>query len=142
MKRYPSPRNGVRRTKNKYHASKVKVGGMVFDSVREFRRWAYLLALQEKGEIRDLKRQVPYPLIPAQFEKSDEVYKRGPRKGQRKVGRCLERSVNYIADFVYVRGPKDAPETVVEDSKGLRTEAYAIKRKLMLWKYGIRIVEV
>lgn len=33
-------------------------------------------------------------------------------------------------------------KTVVEDVKGFRTKEYVIKRKLMLWRYGIRIREV
>jgi hypothetical protein len=33
-------------------------------------------------------------------------------------------------------------EAVVEDVKGVRTEVYKIKRKLMLWIYKIRIKEV
>lgn len=31
---------------------------------------------------------------------------------------------------------------VVEDTKGMRTKEYIIKRKLMLYEYGIRIKEV
>ena len=50
-----------------------------------------------------------------------------------------ERPVDYIADFVY--RDKDGNE-VVEDVKGVRTRVYVIKRKLMLWRHGIRIREV
>ena len=43
------------------------------------------------------------------------------------------------ADFVYT----DADgRTVVEDVKGFRTKEYLIRRKLMLFRYGIRIQEV
>lgn len=51
----------------------------------------------------------------------------------------LERAVCYIADYVYreVR----TRSLVVEDSKGVRTEDYIIKRKLMLQVHGIRILE-
>ena len=49
----------------------------------------------------------------------------------------LERKVTYIADFMYEENGK----AVVEDTKGLRTKEYVIKRKLMLYKYGIRIEE-
>ena len=47
--------------------------------------------------------------------------------------------VNYIADFVY----EDARtgETVVEDVKGIRTKEYIIKRKLMMYVHGIKILE-
>ena len=51
----------------------------------------------------------------------------------------MERPVTYIADFVYT----DADgQTIVEDTKGFRTDAYIIKRKLLLLMYGIRIKEL
>jgi len=50
----------------------------------------------------------------------------------------IERKVSYVADFVYARGN----ELVVEDVKGVRTQEYIIKRKLMLHIHGIRIKEV
>ena len=75
--------------------------------------------------IRDLRRQVKYVLIPSQHE------------GQYK--KLLERECSYIADFVYT--DVESGKEVVEDTKGVRTDAYKIKRKLMLFKYGIRIKE-
>lgn len=45
---------------------------------------------------------------------------------------------SYIADFAYIQDGA----YVVEDTKGVRTEAYKIKRKLMLERYGIQIKEV
>ena len=50
----------------------------------------------------------------------------------------------YIADFVYVKGG----QTVVEDAKGYRDtssamyKVFIIKRKLMLWRYGLSVKEV
>ncbi|GAB4464458.1 MAG: hypothetical protein OHK0044_01870 [Burkholderiaceae bacterium] len=52
-------------------------------------------------------------------------------------GRVVERAVKYIADFVYTKDGK----MVVEDTKGCRTRDYVIKRKLMLYVHGIRILE-
>ena len=47
--------------------------------------------------------------------------------------------MKYIADFRY----KDHEgETVVEDTKGVKTPVWIIKRKLMLRVHGIRIREV
>ena len=69
---------------------------------------------------------------------SDEVYKRGEKKGQSKPGRLLEKEVTYIADFVYY---KDG-ELIVEDTNGFRTKDYIIKRKLMLYVHHIRIKEI
>ena len=104
---------------NKYGAKKIKdpATGYVFDSKREFIRWCELRILERSGKISGLCRQVSYELIPKQ-------------KG--------ERACNYIADFIYY----DAEgKLVVEDSKGYRTDAYRIKKKLMLWVHGIRILE-
>lgn len=124
--------------KHKYGNKKIRAGnGQVFDSKKEYRRWVELSLLERAGEITNLQRQVPFLLIPEQRAPSTETYKRGPRAGQPKQGPVLERRVMYIADFVYEQNG----ETVVEDAKGLRTKEYVIKRKLMLYQYGIRIKE-
>lgn len=47
--------------------------------------------------------------------------------------------MKYVADFVY---KDENGEEVVEDVKGMRTKEYIIKRKLMLWQYGIQVREV
>lgn len=114
-------------SRSKYHATKVKdLDGQTFDSKREFRRWRDLQLLERAGMIKDLRRQVKFVLIPA----------------QRIGGKVVERECSYIADHVYVCNG----ETIVEDVKGYKGgQGYAvfvIKRKLMLYKYGIRVVEV
>lgn len=124
--------------KRKYGNKKITAGnGQVFDSKKEYRRYCELTLLERAGEITNLQRQVPYLLIPEQRAPSTEVYKKGSRAGQPKPGPVLERKVVYIADFVY----QENGETVVEDTKGLRTKEYVIKRKMMLYRYGIRIKE-
>lgn len=48
---------------SKYHNRKVTAeDGTVFDSVKEYRRWLVLKAMERDGLIRDLKRQVRVPL--------------------------------------------------------------------------------
>lgn len=119
---------------SKYKAKKVTYMGIEFDSQLEADRYAQLVLMQRAGEITDLKRQVEYELIPSQRE-PDTV---GPRGGI-KPGKVIERAVYYIADFVY----KDKQgNTIVEDTKGVKTADYNIKRKLMLWVHKIRITEV
>lgn len=119
--------------RNKYHNRKHSAGGEVFDSAKEFRRWQELKLLEKAGEISELRRQVPFELLPVQRE-PDKI---GPRGG-RKPGRVIEREAVYIADFVY----KDVNgREVVEDCKGMRTRDYLLKRKLMLFRFGIRIME-
>ena len=103
---------------NKYGAKKVKApDGQVFDSRREYQRYCVLKMLERAGKISGLCRQVSYELIPKQ-------------QG--------ERACNYIADFIYYN---EEGKLVVEDCKGFRTDAYKIKKKLMLWVHGIRIYE-
>lgn len=128
----------ARQRKSKYGSRKVTIDGIIFDSVREGNRYKELKLLERAGVITGLQRQVKYVLIPAQREFCNEIYTRGKNKGCFKPGKLLEKECSYIADFVYIQDGK----TVVEDTKGFRTEAYKIKRKLMLKVHGIRINEV
>ena len=96
----------------------VTADGIKHDSRKEARRWVELTLLQRAGEISDLKRQVKYELIPKQ-------------EG--------ERAVTYIADFVYT--DKKTGTTIVEDCKGFKTDVYRLKKKLFLYRYGIKIKE-
>lgn len=103
--------------------------------MKEYHRYLDLIALQMAGEITDLQRQVKYLLIPAQRE-PDQIGKRGGKK----KGKLLEREVAYFADFVYKL--TETGETVVEDTKGMRTTDYILKRKMMLFFHGIKIKEI
>ena len=123
---------------NKFGARKVKApNGEVFDSQKEFQRYGVLRLLERAGKISGLKRQVTFELIPTQREESTEVYKAGPNKGQPKPGAVIEQACSYVADFTYYQDGK----YIVEDAKGCKTEAYKIKKKLMMWVHGIKIKE-
>lgn len=122
---------------SKYHNRKVTADGQVFDSKKEYMRYRELLLLMQSGKIHDLFRQVRFELIPAQYE----TYPRYSEKSGKRLSdgtRCAEKAVNYVADFVYWEGD----QMVVEDVKGVRTDAYILKRKLMLARHGVRIREV
>ena len=112
----------MRSCRSKYNSSKITIGGNTFDSQKEYRRFCELSLLEKVGKVTDLQRQVKFELIPA----------------QRIDGKVVERSCNYVADFVYTENGK----RVVEDTKGYKTKDYIIKRKLMLYVHGIRIREV
>lgn len=90
--------------------------------------------MQRQGLIQGLDRQVKFLLIPSQREETGEI----GRNGKPKQGKVVERECAYYADFVYFENG----ERIVEDVKGVRTEAYKIKRKLMRWIHGIEIREV
>lgn len=114
--------------KNKYRARKVTLPlpdgtDHTFDSKHEAEVYGDLWLQLQAGEISDLQIQVPFELIPKQKAPSGKTY----------------RSCKYIADFVF----KDAEgNTQVWDAKGFRTKEFVIKRKLMLEKWGIEIIEV
>ena len=124
---------------SKYGNKKCQYMGIVFDSKHEMERYRDLYMMQRAGEIKNLRTQVPFTLIPEQRELSHEIYKAGPRKGKKKPGALLERKCEYIADFVYI---DQNGQCVVEDAKGMHTKEYLIKRKLMLYMHKIRVIEV
>lgn len=108
--------------RRKYGNKKVVIGHETFDSKKEALRWQLLTSMEEIGVISELERQVKFELLPS----------------QRINGKVVERECSYIADFVYTENGKK----VVEDTKGFKTKDYIIKRKLFLYRYGIRIQEV
>lgn len=119
---------------NKYHNRKVRTpDGIVHDSRKEAVRWNELKLLEMAGEITELKRQVKFVLIPNQYEPVASG-----KNGNKVRWKVVEREVSYIADFTYNENGK----LVVEDTKGVRTKDYIIKRKLLLWVHHIRIKEV
>ena len=123
---------------NKYRNKNCTLDGIEFDSKKEMHRYSELKLLERAGEISDLKIQVPFLLLPDQYEPSIEFYTKGNRKGMPKPGKLIEKSVQYIADFTYLdRGGN----YIVEDVKGKKTKEYIIKKKLMLYFHGVRIKE-
>lgn len=119
-----NPLRVQRGVKSKYNNRKTEVLGIIFDSKREADRYLELYLAQKAGAITDLQLQVPFELIPKQ---TDET------------GKVVERAVLYKADFTYRNSDG---MFVVEDAKGERTREYILKRKLMMWVYGIRVKEV
>lgn len=101
----------------KYHNKRTSG----FASKAERNRNQELLLMQKAGVITGLDRQVKFTLVPAQYEN----------------GKCVERAVNYYADFTYWKDGK----FIIEDVKGVRTPEYIIKRKLMRQR-GYKITEV
>ena len=135
------PKAGGKKYKNK----KILYDGIEFDSKKEVKRYSELKLLERAGKIKDLELQKVFVLIPAQYEQTNEVYKKGAKQGQPKRGKCIEQAVTYKADFVYIN---ENGKQVVEDVKGYRDPSsgafarYIIKRKLMLYIHGIKIVEI
>lgn len=122
----------------KYGNKKTQTDGIFFDSKKEARRYAELKMLLKVGAISDLELQKPFELIPAQYEPVARYGKNGKRLKDGK--KCIEKSCVYKADFVYI--DNETGQQVVEDTKGMRTTDYIIKRKLMLYVHGIKIKEI
>jgi Protein of unknown function (DUF1064) len=100
---------------NKYHAKPTIIENIRFHSAKEAKRYVELLWLQRAGEISNLQLQPKYDLIVNNV-------------------RCGV----YIADFRY----RDADgQEHVEDTKGVRTSVYALKKRIVEALYNIRIEE-
>lgn len=98
----------------KYFNHKTIYNGRVYDSKKEAKRAYELEMLQRAGLISNLEKQKVFELQPS-F----------------KINGKTERAITYLADFVYIKDGK----TIVEDTKGFKTDVYKIKRKLLLYKY-------
>ena len=145
----PSPAADGPPKASKYHNSpteRITPSGAVlhFDSQKEARRYDHLIALEQAGQIRDLRLQVDFTLQEAYTD----------TEGRR------VRAIRYRADFTYRRKPTwplpsmdpgefaDTMEIkwplVVEDvkSRATRTKEYLLKRKMLKDKLGIDITEV
>lgn len=123
--------------RQKYGNSKTVFKGVEYDSKRERDRHIYLLDAERRGIISDLRRQVTFHLLPAQYETVEKQLKTKTKE----VSVCVERAVDYKADFTYM---KDG-QLVVEDTKiakKLLPPEYVLKRKMMLYFHGIKIKEV
>lgn len=98
----------------KFGNRKTVVDGLTFDSAAEARRWGELRLLERAGEIRDLRRQVRYPL----------------HFGEAVIG-------HIVPDFLYISGH----DVVCEDVKSPATitPMFKWKAKHFLAEYGIAV---
>ena len=112
----------LRRSKNKYRNNPIVIDGIRFDSTKEGHRWCELQTLQKAGVISELQRQVKFELQPAFYHNGKKI-----------------RPIQYIADFVY---NDESKQQIVEDVKGVKTQEYKLKKKMMQYIYGIDIKEV
>ena len=120
-----------RQKESKYHNEPTFVRSIRFDSKKEAERYEELMALLINGWIRKLKLQQDF-ILQEGYTTPD---------GER------VRPIKYVADFTYERKVSDGSGGVhwafeVEDAKGVRTDKYKLKKKLMLERFGITIREV
>ena len=136
---------------NKLHAERTEDGHA---SKREEKRAAELRMMEKAGIIENLQEQVPFLLLPTVYARADGSYFRwfeaeNKKEAERMAGEKLtlvEKPVYYVADFVY-EVAQDGRQ-VVEDAKGFKDPSsatyakFVLKRKMMLERYNIRVVEV
>ena len=108
----------VSRKQGRIHVSEKAdrtYNGITFDSKAEMHRYFGLLAMEKNGTITELELQPEFIL--------QESYVRDGKKIQ---------ALTYRADFAYrdFQGRK-----IIEDVKGMKTEVYKIKKKILLYKY-------
>ncbi len=122
---------------NKYHNKTVTTPEGKFDSVGEYERWLYLRDQQSRGYISDLRRQVVFPLFPAEKIAVTSVNKQTLKVSRKE--RSAAPAYSYIADFAY----RNLDDTfTVEDFKGVRTAVYNLKRAALYQLTGLLVAEV
>lgn len=108
---------------NKYFNKKVIIDGIKFESKKEGKRYTELKLLKRAGLIKELELQKVFELQPKYINAKGEHI----------------RAITYKADFYYY--DKEKEKYVVEDTKGYRTEAYKIKKKMFEYVYPDLTIE-
>jgi hypothetical protein len=110
---------GTRR--GKYNAAGERVDGIFFHSKAESVRYLQLKAMQEQGEIDSLILQPSYECV----VKNHKI-------------------TTYRSDFKYcvIDDRGQTIKTVVEDVKGMVTDIYKIKKKLVEACFDVKIIEI
>ena len=106
--------------KTKYNNKITELDGIKFHSRKESMRYGQLKLYEKGGLISDLRLQVSYELIPKLV-----------------INGKTERAIKYIADFVYFDTVHKVE--IVEDVKGMITDIFKIKYRLMKMIHNIDI---
>lgn len=116
---------------NKYRntpTTRVTPSGAIirFDSMKEARRFDWLIERERRGEIRELRLQVDFTLQEAYTD----------TEGRR------VRAIRYRADFTYYEGTQGVKAVEDVKSRATRTREYAMKKKMLKDRFGLEITEV
>jgi hypothetical protein len=106
--------------KNKYNNKITELDGIKFHSKKESVRYSQLKLQEKGGLIKDLRLQVSYELIPKLV-----------------INGKTERAIKYVADFVYTDTLHETE--IVEDVKGMITDVFKIKYRLMKQIHNIDV---
>ncbi|SRR5258708_2120446 len=102
---------------NKYRNKSTTIDNLKFASLKEARRYEELKLLLHAKKIDHLKLQPPYPIVVA--------------------GKYI---ATYYADFQYTN--LETGKETIEDVKGVKTQVYRLKKKLVETIYAISITEI
>lgn len=114
----------------KYRNKLIEVDGTKFHSKKEYAYYLNLTALKAAKDpamrVVKIETQVYFPLLASQY----------------KFGKLIERATGYYLDFrvTYADGRIDHVDTKSPTTR--KIASYVIKRKLLLERHGIRILEV
>jgi hypothetical protein len=106
--------------KNKYNNKITELDGIKFHSKKESVRYSQLKLQEKGGLIKDLRLQVSYELIPKLV-----------------INGKTERAIKYVADFVYTDTLHETE--IVEDVKGMITDVFKLKYRLMKQIHNIDV---
>ena len=98
----------------------------VFDSQKEARRYDELMLLVKAGQVKDLRLQQTFTLQEGYVTGEGEVI----------------RPIDHKTEFVYEVDFCADSTRLVEGAKGVQTQEYKLKKKLMHDRFGITIQEV
>lgn len=98
--------------RHKFKAKPQELDGIKFPSKKEAKRYRELKTLQELGEVLFFLRQVPFH---------------------------LEAGVKYVCDFLVFW---TSGEVTIEDVKGIKTDMYILKKKMVEATYPVTITEI
>jgi hypothetical protein len=97
-------------------AHERSLDGHTFDSRAEMQRYAELKMLERAGIIRDLQLQPEFILQAPFIHEGKKI-----------------QAIKYFADFAYL--DLRTNRNIVEDCKGMKTEVYRLKKKMLHFKY-------
>lgn len=108
--------------KTKYHNKKVVYNGIKFDSKKEMKRYVELKLLEKNGAISNLELQPKFLLQPSYINAENKKI----------------RAIYYVADFYYY--DNEMKKYVIEDTKGIKTDVYKLKKKMFEYIYKGRTI--
>lgn len=98
--------------RHKFNAKKTELDGITFPSKKEAKRYKELKMLKDSSEVLFYLRQVPFH---------------------------LPGNVRYVCDFMVFWSNG---EITIEDVKGMKTDMYIVKKKILEDTYPIHITEI